>query len=369
MTVTQDAVGRRVVLSPQEGLVAGGPAEEFEQRVQALFRNGSTDLLVDLRRVPTIDSRGVRALVRAHTSAQRLGATFRIACPCRAVRTMLEVSKLDSVFVVYDTIAAAQRRDLRWDLVWTSLAGGALCAALVAGGLRWPLAGNPDAPMLPSGSEGLASALAPEPFIALVKLVAAALIGIVVTAVHAPSAADRPTGRAMQHAQILLCVSGAMMMIIIGDSLARAFGIAGAASIVRFRTPVEDPKDVTIIFLLMSLGMACGLGAFAVAGLGTAFLCVFLFILDRTNVRRSRALAVEVVAEGRDFPTDHVQNVFARNRVVFETREVSQGKETAVTYHALIEPHLSLDDLSAQLMAGGAAGVRSVSWEQPKKGF
>jgi hypothetical protein len=54
---------------------------------------------------------------------------------------------------------------------------------------------------------------------------------------------------------------------------------------------------------------------------------------------------------------------------VFETREVSQGKETAVTYHALIDPNLSLDDLSAQLMAGGSAGVRSVSWEQPKKGF
>ena len=306
MTVTQDAVGRRVVLSPQEGLVAGGPAEEFEQRVQALFRNGSTDLLVDLRQVPTIDSRGVRALVRAHTSAQRLGATFRIACPCPAVRTILEVSKLDSVFVVYDTIDAAQKRDLRWDLVWTALAGGALCAALVAGGLRWPLAGNP-------GSDGAAGpgsdadALAPQPFIALIKLVAAALIGMLVTAIHAPNAADRPTGRAMQHAQILLCVSGAMMMIIIGNSLARAFGIAGAASIVRFRTPVEDPKDVTIIFLLMSLGMACGLGAFAIAGLGAAFLCVFLFVLDRTSVRRSRALAVEVIAEGRDFPTDHVQ--------------------------------------------------------------
>jgi anti-anti-sigma factor len=371
MTVTQDAVGRRVVLSPQEGLVAGGPAEEFEQRVQALFRNGSTDLLVDLRRVPTIDSRGVRALVRAHTSAQRLGATFRIACPCSAVRAILEVSKLDSVFVVYDTMDAAQKRDLRWDLVWTALAGGALCAALVAGGLRWPLAGNPDAAAaaLPTGSGGLGGALAPQPFIALIKLVAAALIGMLVTAIHAPNAADRPTGRAMQHAQILLCVSGAMMMIIIGDSLARAFGIAGAASIVRFRTPVEDPKDVTIIFLLMSLGMACGLGAFAVAGLGAAFLCVFLYLLDRTGVRRSRALAVEVIAEGRDFPTDHVHGVFARNRIVFETREVSQGKETGVTYHALIDPNLSLDDVSAQLMAGGSAGVRSVSWEQPKKGF
>src|SRR5215213_8138539 len=123
MTVTQDAVGRRVVLSPQEGLVAGGPAEEFEQRVKALFRDGSTDLLVDLRRVPTIDSRGVRALVRAHTSAQRLGATFRLACPCPAVRTILEVSKLDHVFDIYETFDAARKREVRWDLLWTLLLG------------------------------------------------------------------------------------------------------------------------------------------------------------------------------------------------------------------------------------------------------
>ena len=59
MTVTQDAVGRRVVLSPQEGLVAGGPAEDFEQRVQSLFRNGSTDLLVDLRGQVNVRLRGV----------------------------------------------------------------------------------------------------------------------------------------------------------------------------------------------------------------------------------------------------------------------------------------------------------------------
>jgi anti-anti-sigma factor len=365
MTVAQRSVGRRVVLSSQEALVAGGPAEEFEQGVQALYRNGSTEVLVDLRQVPTIDSRGVRALVRAHTTAQRLGATFRIACPCPAVRRILEVSKLDSVFVVYDTVDEAKRHEIRWDFLWIALAGAAVCAALVWGGLRWPTNMAPDDVMFPGQPAQVA--LGPQPFVALLKLVAAAVIGILVTAVHAPSASDRPSGRAMQHAQILLTVAGAMMMIIIGNSLARAFGIAGAASIIRFRTPVEDPKDVTIIFLLMSLGMACGLGAFAIAGLGTAFLCVFLFALDRTSARRPRALTIEIEADGRDFPDDHVQRVFARNRVVFETREVSQGKETVVAYHALVDQHVSLDDLSAQLMAG--AGVRSVSWESPKKGF
>jgi anti-anti-sigma factor len=368
MTVTQDAVGRRVVLSPQEGLVAGGPAEEFEQRIQALLRDGYHDLLVDLRQVPRIDSRGVRALVRGHTTAQRLHASFRLACPGEHIRDVLQLARLDSIFTIYDTFDAAKKKEIRWEAAWVAIGGAALCAALVWAGLRWPSGAEfVDAgfPGVPSGS----SLGVTQPLRALAQLLAAALIGMLVTAIHAPSAPDRPLARSMRHAQILLCISGAMIMIIIGNSVARAFGVAGAASIIRFRTPVDDPKDVTIIFLLMALGMACGLGALAVAGLSTAFLCLFLVFLDRRTEYRSRALLIEIEAEGRDFPTDHVQRVFARNRVIFEPREVSQAKETVITYHATVDPNLSLEDLSAQLMAGGTAGVKSVSWEVPKKGY
>jgi anti-anti-sigma factor len=367
MTVPQDSVGRRVVLSPQEGLVAGGPAEEFEQRIQTLLRDGHHDLLVDLRYVPKIDSRGVRALVRGHTTAQRLHARFRLACPGPHIRDVLELSRLDSIFTIYDTIDEAKKTEIRWDRLWIALSGAALCGGLLWAGLRWPGEVGPDPSSLPAG--GQAGGIQSHPFTELAKLLAAAFIGMLVTAIHAPTAADRPLGRSMRHAQILLCIAGAMMMIVIGNSLVRAFGIAGAASIIRFRTPVDDPKDVTIIFILMALGMACGIGSFAVAGLSTAFLCVFLVFLDRRAERRARSLMIEIEAEGRDFPTDHVQSVFARNRVVFEPREVSQAKETVVTYHASVDPNLSLEDLSTQLMAGGTAGVKSVSWEVPKKGF
>ena len=92
------------------------------------------------------------------------------------------------------------------------------------------------------------------------------------------------------------------MMIIIGSSLARAFGIAGAASIIRFRTPVEDARDITVLFILMGLGMAAGLGGFAVAGLGTVFLCAMFPILNLFASDRPRTMMVEIEAEGRDFP-------------------------------------------------------------------
>ena len=173
--------------------------------------------------------------------------------------------------------------------------------------------------------------------------------------------------KSMEQAQTLLCVSGAMMMIIIGNSLARAFGIAGAASIIRFRTPVDDPKDVTILFLLMALGMSAGLGAFAVAGLGTAFLCVTLSgARSFRHAAARRDVAVEIVAEGRTFPTSHVEGVFVRNQVVFEPREISQSDDVTVKYLTWLDPRASLDDLSTQLMADDA-GVQAVSWEHVKR--
>jgi hypothetical protein len=169
----------------------------------------------------------------------------------------------------------------------------------------------------------------------------------------------------MAQAQTLLCVSGAMMMIIIGNSLARAFGIAGAASIIRFRTPVDDPKDVTILFLLMGLGMSAGLGAFAVVGLGAAFLCTMLLWLGQAPATKSRAMLVAIVASSGQFPSAHVEGVFARNRIAFEPREIEQSDIAMVKYHTRLDADVSLGDLSAQLTREGA-GVKSVAWEKAK---
>jgi len=370
---TQFLSHARLVLSPREPLVAGGPAEELERRIQEVFRSGYQHVLVDLRAVPSADSTGIRALVRGHTSAQRLNRRFTVLAPNANVRALLDLSMLGRVLDIADNLIEAKARVIRWDLVAIAAAVLGVGLGLLALGTNVPgLGGGND---VPTATEFLADARSfgdghglVHPLLELAKLVASALIGMLVTVVHRRARLDRLPNPAMDQAQVLLCVSGAMVMIIIGNSVARAFGIAGAASIIRFRTPVEDARDITVLFLLMGLGMAAGLGALGVAGLGTVFLCGLLPLLNLFSAERPRAMLVEIEADGREFPTAHVHQVFAVNGIVFEPREVSQGDDATVRYFTSLRATDSLEDLSAQLISDGTKGIKNVSWSSPKRG-
>ena len=376
MTTAAGKAGRahRLVLSPQEPLTAGGPAEELERQIQETFKAGYEHVVIDLRGVPTADSGGIRALVRGHTSAQRLNRRFTLVSPNPRVKELLELSLLTRVLEVVDSLVEAKTRLIPWDRIWAGIAVAMVGLALVGLGITYPdlgLSADPGTPGILQRADQAAGGVAfDHPLFELAKLVAAAVIGMLVTIVHRQYrvGAERQSNPTMDQAQVLLCVSGAMMMIIIGNNLARAFGIAGAASIIRFRTPVEDARDITILFLLMGLGMAAGLGALAVAGLGTLFLCALIPILNLFSSERPRTMLVEIVAEERDFPMAHVHHVFAVNGILFEPREVSQGDEATAKYLTTLKPTDSLEDLSAQLMGDGKKGIKNVSWSPPKRG-
>ncbi len=205
------------------------------------------------------------------------------------------------------------------------------------------------------------------PLFEITKLVMASLLGMVTTLIHKHLHREKLLSRSLEQAQILLCISGAMMMVIIGDSLPRAFGIAGAAAIIRFRTPVEDPKDTTLLFLVLGLGMACGLGAFSVAGLACFFLCTILFLLDHIGEQKPRPMVLELVANGSEFPSTHVHNIFSAYGTVFEPREMTHGEEAMITYNVVLAPNTPLDHMSDQLISGGFSGIKSVVWHAPKK--
>lgn len=80
--------------------------------------------------------------------------------------------------------------------------------------------------------------------------------------------------------QIMLAVVGAVIMLVVGDSTARAFGIVGAAGLVRYRSTIDDPKEAVVMLCALAAGLAAGVGQYRLAPFATAFMTVVLFIVE-----------------------------------------------------------------------------------------
>ncbi|NQX61703.1 DUF4956 domain-containing protein [Paenibacillus qinlingensis] len=88
---------------------------------------------------------------------------------------------------------------------------------------------------------------------------------------------------------IVLPVIVAIIILLIGSNIARAFSLAGAFSIIRFRSAPGDPKDIAFVLFTMAAGLACGVGSFGYAVLFTLILCALMFVLKVTNFGAKKA--------------------------------------------------------------------------------
>ena len=129
---------------------------------------------------------------------------------------------------------------------------------------------------------------------------------------------------------------------------------------------MKNPQNAAILFALLGLGAACGLGAFAAAGAGTAFLCLLLGVMTSTAEPSRRSMSVELVSETAEFPSGRVQKVFTDCGFTFEARDLLQSSEAAVTYSVTVDQQTSLNDVSERLLNCGA-GIKSVAWQALKK--
>jgi hypothetical protein len=112
------------------------------------------------------------------------------------------------------------------------------------------------------------------------RLAAAFVLGCVVAGIYrATHGRGRPAPVAMTATLVLLAVLIAMVTLVIGNSVARAFSLVGALAIVRFRTIVEDTRDTAFVIFAVAVGMAVGAGFLLIPLVGVPFaaLAAFLF--------------------------------------------------------------------------------------------
>lgn len=105
------------------------------------------------------------------------------------------------------------------------------------------------------------------------------ILALIITKVYKLSYKGPRYSQSFVHTVIIMGVVVSLIMIVIGNNVAVAFGLVGAFSIIRFRSAMSDPKDIAFIFFAMAAGIACGLGFYLLAIIFTITLSLLIYAL------------------------------------------------------------------------------------------
>ncbi|HET9943959.1 MAG TPA: DUF4956 domain-containing protein [Terriglobia bacterium] len=208
------------------------------------------------------------------------------------------------------------------------------------------------------------------PLEVLLRLAAGLLGGIIVSWIYRSTRPDFAFAPSFPGTLILLSVLIAMVTQVIGDSVARAFSLVGALSIVRFRTVVRDTQDTAYVIFAVVVGMAVGTNNYIVALIGILIVAAAAFTMLRRG--KSSAEPAEVTPEfslkmivglGMDLDTlssaagNHIES-----RRLQSFRTARQGAAYEGQYIVRLRPGSSVADVVRTL--NHLDGVQSVEIER-----
>ena len=121
------------------------------------------------------------------------------------------------------------------------------------------------------------------PSTVIINLILSFFLGLFISYVYKQTHKGMSYSQSFMITNIFIALIVCMVIMIIGNSIARAFALVGALSIIRFRTVIKDTKDIAYIFWSLAAGMACGTSSYFIAVLGTIIIALIAFILFKTN--------------------------------------------------------------------------------------
>jgi len=168
---------------------------------------------------------------------------------------------------------------------------------------------------------------------------------------------------AVVQTQIILAVVGAVIMLVVGASLARAFGIVGAANLIRYRSKIDDPKDAVVMLCALAVGLAAGVGLYALAGFSTAFLVAALWVIESFEQGMKRFDLRIKTGKDTDAKRPDIEEILRRYRLKFELRTSSDEE---VCYDVQVPLELRTDRVSNAILKLDPEGHAAVEWVDKK---
>jgi len=172
--------------------------------------------------------------------------------------------------------------------------------------------------------------------------------------------------------QILLAVVAAALMMVVGDSAARAFAIFAAASLVRFRTNIRDPKEITVLLISLALGLAAGVGRWELGIALCLFALALLWLLEfNEGDAIFRSMELTIKTRDTDRTQEVLQKIFRRRRLDAEVREIDppdpekEGSTGSIVYYLNLPLSLRTDSMSDRILRADA-NVEKIQWSKTK---
>ena len=119
-------------------------------------------------------------------------------------------------------------------------------------------------------------------------------------------------------AQILLAIVGALIIIVVGESLARAFAIVGAAGLIRYRARIRDPKDAGVMLVALATGLTVGAGLYGLAFVACAFVIAVLWVLESSEPPVRSRFELTIGGKDADKLKPAIEHALSRQGVSYE---------------------------------------------------
>lgn len=172
--------------------------------------------------------------------------------------------------------------------------------------------------------------------------------------------------------QILLAVVASALMMIVGDSAARAFGIFAAVSVVRFRTNIRDPKEVTVLLVSLAVGLATGVGRWELAAVLSLFVLILLWALEyREQELITRTMELKVTTRNLVETHTAIKGILREHQFSSELRTLNREDADdplgEIVFCVEMNPLISTDVLSDEILSADHTNIDTIEWSQQKK--
>ena len=198
---------------------------------------------------------------------------------------------------------------------------------------------------------------------AILRLPLAAVLGAML-AVRPRRKGTPPRQPAVIQTQIILAIVGAAVMLVVGSNLARAFGVVGAAGLVRYRAKVEDNKDAGVMLSALAVGLASGVGQYAVAAFTAAFIMVTLWVIESFEPEGRKLFDLKVkMGKDTDARRKEYDAILSRFHVDFD---LLSSSDEEVCYEVWVPLEMQKDRVSNALLRLDPEGHGAVEWTEKK---